>query len=64
MAPLIIEDIQTDIPILVDIGMEHFCLEDHLGRLVRVVLREVHFEDEDAALPGCIGRPVDYCVPF
>jgi hypothetical protein len=44
--------------------VEHFGLEDHLGRFVGVVLGEDEFEDEDATLPDGIGGPVDHGVPF
>lgn len=69
-APLVVEDliihaltVQANSPVGVYVRMEHLRREAHLGRLVRVLLREVERELEGAVLPnGVLGA--DYnCRP-
>ena len=43
--------------------MEHLADEFDPGRLVRVLLLEVHDKPECAILEGCISRADDYGVP-
>ena len=38
--PLVLKDVQADLTVIVDVGVEHFCQEPHRGGLVGVVLGE------------------------
>ena len=58
--PLVLEDVQTDLPVVVDVGVEHFGQEADVGGLVGVVLGEFQDQLERAALPrGVVGAEDD-----
>ena len=47
-APLVLEDVQADATVGVDVGVVDFSDELHLGRLERVIAREVDVQEEHA----------------
>lgn len=50
-APFVVQNVQTNISVVIDIWMEHSRLEDNTGGLVRVIFCEFDLEEEDAAFP-------------
>lgn len=50
--PLVLEDVEADLPVAVDVAVVDAGLERDLGRLERVVRRKVDVEEEDAAGVG------------
>mmetsp|Transcript_16787 Transcript_16787/g.63884 ORF Transcript_16787/g.63884 Transcript_16787/m.63884 type:complete len:228 (+) Transcript_16787:481-1164(+) len=49
--PLILQNVQADQAIVVDVGVEHLREEPHGGRLVGILLRELHRQLESATFP-------------
>ena len=61
-APLVLQDVQADGAVPVDVGVEHAGGEADLGRLERVVRREVDGEEEKAAgVGGTLGADDGRC---
>ena len=58
--PLVLEDVQADLPVVVDVGVEHFGEEPDVRGLVGVVLGELQDQLERSALPrGVVGAEDD-----
>ena len=58
--PLILEDVEADLPVVVDVGVEHFGEESDVRGLVGVVLGELQDQLERSALPrGVVGTEDD-----
>lgn len=58
-APLVLQNVQADPAREVDVGVVDGCLEQHCGRRVWVVVRELHGQLEDQASVRCVGGAVD-----
>ena len=57
--PLVLEDVEADVAVGVDVGVEARRVEPHLGRLVGVLGGEGEREAVGGALVGGAGRPGD-----
>ncbi len=60
---MILEDVQTYSAVGVDVGMEHFRLEDDVGGFVRVFLGELDLELEKSPLPWSAFDALDDRLP-
>lgn len=56
--------IDTNVAIVVNVGMEHFGEESDFWRLVRVVVLEVYLQTECAALPYRVDRAENERLPL
>lgn len=61
--PLVLEDVEADVAVDVDVGVEAGGVEPHLGRLVRVVGGEGEPEAVGGSLVGGAGGPGDGAHP-
>ena len=61
--PLVLQDVEADGAVGVDVRMVNFRRERDLGRLERIVGREVDVEEEDAARVGRVVRAHDRSLP-
>jgi hypothetical protein len=55
--------IQAYSTIIINVGMEHFCVKLDLGRLCWVLLSELQLELEQTSLPCCPLRTLDESAP-
>jgi hypothetical protein len=62
-APLVTQDVETNASVGVDVGVVDASAEVDLGRLERVVGREVDCEEEDASRVRRVTRTHDSCLP-
>lgn len=61
--PLVLQDIQTDLTIVVDVRMEHFCQKSNLWRLVRIIFRKLEHQFEGSTLPWRVVGSKDNSLP-
>lgn len=61
--PAILQDIQTQLPGPIYVGMKHLADEFDAGGFVRVGFFKVHDESEGAVFEGRVRGTDDYCVP-
>ncbi|KAL7533873.1 hypothetical protein ACHAWF_004648 [Thalassiosira exigua] len=61
--PLVLQYVQTDLPVVVDVGVEHLRQEADRGGLVGVVFGELQDELEGPALPGGVVGAEDDGLP-
>ena len=61
--PPILQNVQTQLARGVDVGVEHLADELDGGRLVRILLLEMHHESESAILEGRVGGSDNDSVP-
>ena len=63
-APLILQNIEADISVVVNIWVVNLGLEGHFGRLVGIGLWKDHWELKCAALPICVFWAINDGLPF
>jgi hypothetical protein len=61
--PAVLQDVEAQLAGRVDVWVEHLRDELDAGRLVGVLLLEVHDEAEGAVLERCVGGTDDHGVP-
>lgn len=61
--PLVLQNIQADLSVIVDVGMEHFCEKPNLRCLIGIVLRKLEHQFEGSPLPRRVVGPKDDGLP-